>query len=871
MYEKPDKGIDKELQPTATGSEGLAQGLEVSGSPEPATTPDIAKPTGMLGPKDEMAYYNSLDDDNIGGLVETPAPQPTTTKTLRDRFPGYSDSTYKDLGNLYSDDDEDEEGIKETADMLESLIERKPKEAKEVVEEIENKDPTVNEIPDDLEREIDQVTDGNPNNSEVRDDVVEEEVKQDPEEAKEIIDKLSDYEGTDESIEDFYNKLESGQDVYSILKGETKPEEKPKPGDSFIDTTKDVTNIDDFISDLEKKENEENPGRSFANKVEAAIANHPMRNVLENKFLNMFMDFSRGKQGKFHNAEAKVGEGWKKALETAFKYNPKIQEYIKNPDALIKRSVGLDLSNPELREYAEKTFGHDFVKTQDRQKLNKDLRNRNLAIAKMADKYMDRNAVRNPETGKYYTPYQVIGKIARGELDADQLYKSKPSITPTGRKVSSQILARRSKARDALGELKLNNEIKAYLSGAFDKFIDVSELRGKTGLDLLDALKAQISGNVPDEMLDAAVKENNWLEEIEERQDPLVKLEQETKESSGIDWDTVKVYKPGEDPYYKVDEDYDPRIEENLNYEYPEGVGDEGVRIHKDEDFAGPDELPAVVPYSVDEDKQLATINDGVPEEIYYEPSYDTSMYNFETSWEDITPEKIDEEVEEDDSIDEDKKEEVKERRKKLVDFIKANHHVDSLRGSNLSSTRVPGSSFGGAFKSSGGHLPSYNVSGGLSSIGRANTNRPKPSVGTKINPANLQKTTPSKAQVSGAKMSAAGAGYRTSNGTTFGSGSVDKTGNSLIKVSKHQLPNGFANNQADLYSGDGVTGKTNNLRDSYLSQLERRIKSLDKETAEHFGFSYKCKHVEYKDIPLEECSGGDLKEIEDILTEIGV
>lgn len=101
------------------------------------------------------------------------------------------------------------------------------------------------------------------------------------------------------------------------------------------------------------------------------------------------------------------------------------------------------------------------------------------------------------------------------------------------------------------------------------------------------------------------------------------------KDGGSIDWDKVHVYKPGEDPYNKVSDVYD--WIDNPDYVHT----DEPVmsQIHKDEDFAGPDELPATIEQIRDEDfvgpdEQLALYNGGVPAET--EPVYDTSDYNFD-------------------------------------------------------------------------------------------------------------------------------------------------------------------------------------------------------------------------------------------------
>lgn len=103
----------------------------------------------------------------------------------------------------------------------------------------------------------------------------------------------------------------------------------------------------------------------------------------------------------------------------------------------------------------------------------------------------------------------------------------------------------------------------------------------------------------------------------------------DNKKKGSIDWDKVHVYKPGEDPYNKVSDVYD--WIDNPDYV----PTDEPVmsQIHKDEDFAGPDELPATIDQIKDEDfvgpdEQLALYNGGVPAET--EPVYDTSDYNFD-------------------------------------------------------------------------------------------------------------------------------------------------------------------------------------------------------------------------------------------------
>ena len=100
-----------------------------------------------------------------------------------------------------------------------------------------------------------------------------------------------------------------------------------------------------------------------------------------------------------------------------------------------------------------------------------------------------------------------------------------------------------------------------------------------------------------------------------------------------IGGDKVRVYKPGEDPYQKVSDESD--WINNPDYEPSEGAD---VYLHHDDDFAGPDELPATIEQVRDEDfvgpdEQLAIYNGGVPEEIYLDPIYDTSDYNFDWNY----------------------------------------------------------------------------------------------------------------------------------------------------------------------------------------------------------------------------------------------
>ena len=783
-------------------------------------------------------YYNNLFEEDNQPQPQAPVqptPQPAVTQPVASQTPEQEVNDY--YNNLFEEDNQPVQPQPQTynpedLDYFKEILDS------EEYEYLLGKAAELNNP-----QEVERLVESNPEQAER---VIADNTPLDIE-AKQAEDGGSDKEVDNEAVENFI-------------------EEHNNPN------TPDPLGMDDFIKDIEQQESKEHPAAALTNEINKQLSTHPMKSVLENKLRNMFIDFRKSKDAKFNNALSGANEGWESALNKAAKYDPnlvnRIRDLMKDPDALIRKSVGLDLSNPQMRDYCENKFGHDFVKTQDRQRLSRNLRSKNLALVKYMSKYMDRVDVTNPETGKPYSNYELTGKIAKGELDPKDIFHDKPLVNAKGGVINSQTKARRAKARDAIEELKLNNEIRSYLSGPFDKFIDVSKLKGLSGIELRDALRNQIAGKVDTEIQKDVEQEVDWLEKQEDKQD----ITEEVQESL-VDWSKVKEYKPGEDPIeWLRKDDYDPRVEENLNYEYEEGVGAPGVLTEKDEDFAGPDELPAQIYDNSDfEPKQLpAVINDGLPAEQYYEPVYDTSDYNFDWSWEDITPEQIDQEVDEDEDIPEEEKEEAKKRRKRIVNFIRK-RNLASGSGHGVSSSSKP------TYDKVNGSMSFGSGKGimGSASIGNfmANPKWDKPKqepvkeVKSEASKAPEPVETTAQASPIGVKSNPT-TSNRTSNGG-FNSGGVNKTGNSLIKVSKVALPNGEANNQPDVT--EGLNGQTNNLRDSRIQLLEARIKQLDPELQEHFGFSTKYKHVEYKETPLEECSGGQLQEIEDILEACGV
>lgn len=455
-------------------------------------------------------------------------------------------------------------------------------------------------------------------------------------EAKQAIDGGADAEVNNDAVEDFIE--EHNNSTTSDPLGTNKKGLLSEP------------NIDSFIKGVQEEDDKKFPATKAINDITAQIQTHPLRSIIEQKLNQMFTNYSRGKYSKAEASVTGFNGDWREGLNRNPELVADVMKKMKDPEALVRNSKGLALDQPELRQYCEEHFGHDWVKSQDRGRLLKDLGKRNLGIAKQALKYMDKfGSVMNPKTGKAYSNYEIVGLVAKGELDPKDVFKDKSGFNRNGKPVSTKTASLRAAARDALQEIKLNNEIRSYLSSVYDPYIDVSQLKGLKGIELRDALKEQIGNKVSANLQKDIEKEVDWLEDNEMSQD------------KGIDWDKLtadwytereRLNKPDQtvkDEFGREIPDYEP-IGDDPNY----GKGAPGVMMHKDEDFAGSDELPAV-------------INDGLPAEQYY----DTSMYDFDWDWKDITPEHIISEVDNDDTIPKEEKDEVKRRRLNILGWSK--------------------------------------------------------------------------------------------------------------------------------------------------------------------------------------------------------
>ena len=381
-----------------------------------------------------------------------------------------------------------------------------------------------------------------------------------------------------------------------------------------------------------------------------------------------------------------------------------------------------------------------------------------------------------------------------------------------------------------------------------------------------------------DEFTDADAKYYANNATFDDLADDLTYGEDYTRETAdSIDWDKVKEYAPGEDPYYKVD-DFDPNAPDYV----PNDSAD--VWTHKDEDFAGPDELPATIeqimrdddpnyrPDGADEDfagpdELPATIpNEGLPAE---QNVYDTSEYNFDWAYE-MLPDEVKEEFA---NIPDEEKE----------DWLKLHFPEFSIGGGGpisaphgsinpgdeirLNKLGRAGSSFGRMFND----IPSSSsaVSGAaVNGSGTVRNDRVQMQHGASGHADAINTPNEASAARIGSKQGNENNGNLTSNGASYNSGAVSHSGSSL-KVQATSLPNGEAHTQD--YDNSDLEGGAIDLKDAHLENLEARIRSIPQGLAEQLGFGTKYKHVTYKGLNISECGPGEIQEIEKILSMLGV
>ncbi len=380
----------------------------------------------------------------------------------------------------------------------------------------------------------------------------------------------------------------------------------------------------------------------------------------------------------------------------------------------------------------------------------------------------------------------------------------------------------------------------------------------------------------PDESQEALPEDTPIQEEAEQITEDTNKSNDEVnnevvedfvKEFKDIDWDKVKVYEPGEDPYPKVSDESD--WANNPDYEPSEGAD---VYLHHDEDFAGPDELPATIDQIRDEDyEQLAGYNGGLPAENQYEPVYDTSDYNFD--W-DAVIETLPPDLQEDmESLPEEDKEEISKLLHINMGKIKSNGiSAPSSSGGNASpdidmgTTRkdrgsrgsIGGSMLGRALGGiGGGSVSSVSVSGGKQPSSSMDTIRSVASKGP----------IPPKVNESNGSIAKGGSNNsRPHSNGTFGSGPgmlFDKGAGDIKTVPTAPV---VPVSPRDDNRDENRISSPEDVKEAMIEGLESKIAQLSEEEMEALGIGHKYKHFDWKGIPLDELSGAQINELSDIV-----
>ena len=257
-----------------------------------------------------------------------------------------------------------------------------------------------------------------------------------------------------------------------------------------------------------------------------------------------------------------------------------------------------------------------------------------------------------------------------------------------------------------LGE-KLNTALDAGNSNDVENIIETNPVEAAEALPENSPLQKEAeevtdgdkrTDEVDNEVVKDSIKDYNTPGGFLNQNQNGMLTKDESKESS-IDWDKVNVYKPEEDhsewdnvPDFDTSY-WDASMGENP---LPDGErpnfheGDEAIdrmqaRLDRDEDFAGPDELPATYDQIVEPGKELALTNSNESADTYdqtIEPGKELALTNGDElaaiedahnagfSWE-VIDDQIDEAVDNDETIPEEEKEETKKRRHNILKQLK--------------------------------------------------------------------------------------------------------------------------------------------------------------------------------------------------------
>lgn len=374
---------------------------------------------------------------------------------------------------------------------------------------------------------------------------------------------------------------------------------------------------------------------------------------------------------------------------------------------------------------------------------------------------------------------------------------------------------------------------------------------------VIEPIEHEMGKQLPEEIKSKMIREPQFAEEL-------------------IDWDKVKVYRPGEDPYIKVSDENDWK--DNPDYE----PGFIGIEDEKDEDFLGPDEYidengniqvdPNWKPENADEDfvgpdEQLAVINDGLPAEIPYEPVYDTSDYNFD--WEAVVetlPPDVQQELNE---LPEEDKEEISNllhwKTKKLGD-IKTGGSVASSDAIDMGSSR--GGIGGSSRNPVGNSMLGMSLAATNANVGKGMHESTKMDSNASI--ASKAPVPPTVNETTGAHVGGSNNNIPRSNGS-IGSGSgllFSKVGMLKSVKTAPDIPMLGHTSSVDELNAPTVEDTIDDMKDGLVKTLDAKL-NANPEMAERLGFDHKYKHWAYKGISLDEMSFSMLSELTNKLDNV--
>ena len=392
--------------------------------------------------------------------------------------------------------------------------------------------------------------------------------------------------------------------------------------------------------------------------------------------------------------------------------------------------------------------------------------------------------------------------------------------------------------------------------------------------------------------------------------------------SGGINWDNIKVYKPGDEPSpFGVKVDYDPEVEKmNQSFEedfakaqlesqieqapeqvisnpgMPEEAKTEAAQVldgdkrtdeanndkveaaveKLSEDFDTVDDLAAYLDQVDDEGNPFFPEDKENPDAVWNQYENPAEAYrNYvepedEEKWAAYQKSKEEAQQPEDGQVVEQAELDVQKAMKNPVEAAKAVLNEDVAAG-NASDLAIGGGSGteGLELDTDTRGTPGGSFSHAIKNLGTGSGQSNAASVSAPKNkPVAVESVSsragtgsPDTVKVEGTRNTSNSNGYVTSNGGSYNSGGVNHTGSSL-KAQKTSLPGGESKNQAALADV--------NLADAAIQSIETRIREIPEGLASSLGFKIGA-NVSYNDTPIADCTPEMLNDIEKILTTLGV